>query len=162
MKSTSRGAADMPLVLTSGKYLYRATITLYMFDMAPPVNRFISTAPKLNVLAKGKVQPTRKCHNLLIPWLIVCITYGIFIRLCLLGYVCNGDISSFSLLWTSLPGEKSPSPSGHPMISLIFLRVSCSIRTNTGAISYVNLKNPWRPDLVSWDLNQKDWNGIFL
>lgn len=35
------------------------------------------------------------------------------------------------------PGEKipSPSPSGQPTISLIFFRVSCSIRTKTGAIS---------------------------
>lgn len=38
VKSTSLGAADMPFVFTSGKYLYLATITLYMFDMAPPVD----------------------------------------------------------------------------------------------------------------------------
>lgn len=36
VKRTSRGAAAMPLVLTSGKNLYLAIITLYMFEMAPP------------------------------------------------------------------------------------------------------------------------------
>lgn len=44
VKRTRRGAADMPLVLTSGKYLYRAIITLYMLEIAPPVEtRHIST-----------------------------------------------------------------------------------------------------------------------
>lgn len=37
----------------------------------------------------------------------------------------------------NLPGENMPSPSlfDHPTISLIFLSVICSMRTNTGAIS---------------------------
>ena len=41
-----------------------------------------------------------------------------------------------------IPGENIPSPSllDHPTISLIFLSVICSMRTNTGAISYVNLE----------------------
>lgn len=34
----------MPLVFTSGKYLYRAIITLYMLEIAPPVGRrYVST-----------------------------------------------------------------------------------------------------------------------
>lgn len=36
MKRTSLGAAAMPLVLTTGKNLYLAIITLYMLEMAPP------------------------------------------------------------------------------------------------------------------------------
>lgn len=46
----------------------------------------------------------------------------------------------------NLPGENIPSPSllDHPMISLIFLSVICSMRTNTGAISYVNLEWQWK------------------
>lgn len=37
VKRTSLGAAAMPLVLTSGKNLYLAIITLYMLEIAPPV-----------------------------------------------------------------------------------------------------------------------------
>lgn len=36
VKRTSLGAAAMPLVLTSGKNLYLAIITLYMLEIAPP------------------------------------------------------------------------------------------------------------------------------
>lgn len=36
VKRTSRGAAAMPLVFTTGKNLYLAIITLYMLEMAPP------------------------------------------------------------------------------------------------------------------------------
>ena len=37
VKRTSLGTAAIPLVLTSGKYLKRAAMMLYMLDMAPPI-----------------------------------------------------------------------------------------------------------------------------
>ena len=39
-----------------------------------------------------------------------------------------------------VPGARMESPSGNPMISLIFLRTTCSIKMKIGAISYVNLE----------------------
>lgn len=39
VKRTSLGAAAMPLVLTSGKNLYLAIITLYMLEIAPPAEQ---------------------------------------------------------------------------------------------------------------------------
>lgn len=53
-----------------------------------------------------------------------------------------GSMEGNQLEGRNLPGEKMPSPSllDHPTISLIFLSVICSMRTNTGAISYVNLE----------------------
>ena len=52
-------------------------------------------------------------------------------------YICLYNILILQYLF--LPGAKILSPSVNPMISLIFARQACSIKMNTGAISYVNM-----------------------
>lgn len=68
----------------------------------------------------------------------------------------------------NLPGENIPSPSllDHPTISLIFLSVICSMRTNTGAISYVNLERWWKKkekkEVKSYLENTDHWFSFVL
>ena len=54
-------------------------------------------------------------------------------------YLCRAHATAYRLLMAP-PGENIPSPSSHPMNSLILVRTISSIRVNTGAISYVNLR----------------------
>ena len=55
------------------------------------------------------------------------------------GYILCLAIIKAYMLFIDPPGAKMESPFSNPMISLIFLKHSCSIRMKTGAISYVNM-----------------------